>query len=167
MKIKIAAFMWRKCNKATLDSLLGFSSGQYHITLHSHDYKEFFKGLKPDKDTELGGFEITVPIEPFDGPDPIPKCNITVRYMGRDSRRKDWNIRSQRPETAYKLWRQGRGFLDRASVGENDYIVIARDINNNFHARWIRTDDFGALPELMKEAISAAIAGWRDINDKY
>lgn len=155
----IKAFLWRKCEKATLDTLNGISAGQYHIALSTEDFNDFFDGLPRINLTEKGGFDIKVPLQPFTGTDPIGAAEITVRYMGPKSARKDWNIPAQRPETAYELWRKGRGFLPESS-DFSDYIVIARDIDNCFHARWIRSADFNALPSIMKQAIQKNHTGW-------
>lgn len=163
MRKVLDAFLWRKCNAATLDSLMGVSRGQYHITLQAHDYVPFFRNLGQTNPTPRGGFEIIVPLQPFTGANPVKGTNITVRFMGSSSARRDWNIRSQRPETAYELWREGRGFANPATVGDQDYIIIARDTDNGFHARWLRTPDFRNIPIEMREHMNGSDAGWHSL----
>jgi len=157
---ELDAFLWRKCNQATLDTLLGVSEGQYHIALSRQDFSPFLRGLSQNKPTDKGGYEFNVPIQPFDGPGAVPLSEIVIRYMGPESGRKDWNIRAQRPGSAYELWRE-RGYVSRQSVGDNDFIIIARDINNGFHGRWIRSADFVALPEEMKMPMTKSEVGWQ------
>jgi hypothetical protein len=161
MRKELDGFLWRSCNRATLDTLLGVSSGQYHIALPKRDFSPFFRGLSAQNPTERGGFEFMVPIQPFSGSNPVEQRTIVVRYLGLESERKDWNIRAQRPDSAYELWRENRGFVSRQSVGDNDFIVIARDTDNGFHGRWIRSADFNALPEEMRKPMINSEAGWQ------
>lgn len=163
MKKKVSALLWRRCQKATLDTLLGESRGQYHIALPDRDYDKFFFNISPINRTSIGGFDIPVTLAPFLGPMAIPASQITFHYLGDESQRKDWNIQSQRPNTAYPLWRQGRGFLDREHVGDRDYIVIARDVDGMYHGRWLRSDVFLSLPETVRNVLKGSDAGWSNL----
>lgn len=163
MHKELDAFLWRSCNSATLDTLLGVSDGQYHIALPRRDFENFFRGLPRQNPTKKGGYEFTVQLQPFSGHDPVELTEIVVRHMGPESERKDWNIRAQRPESAYALWRQHRGFASRQSVSDKDFIVIARDTDNGFHGRWIRSADFNALPAVMKGLMNSSEAGWAEL----
>lgn len=160
MRKQLDAFLWRRCNQATLDTLLGVSDGQYDIRLLKRDYIPFFRGLTQTNPTKLNGFDIVLTIQPFNGSNPVQMGELVIRYMGPLSKRKDWNIRSQRPTTAYELWRDKRGFETRANVGQYDFIIIARDTDNDFHARWIRTEDFKSLPLKMQQHMTKVEAGW-------
>lgn len=160
MLVRVDAILWRRCNTATIDTLLGLSRGQYHITLQTHSYDEFFVGLAKHNPTDLGGHEYHVPIASFTGTSPVPERTLVVRYMGPRSARQDWNISAQRPDTAYELWRPDRGFIDRASAGDRDFLVIIRDGTQNFHARWIRSVDFPVLPPVIQEHMLRTAAGW-------
>lgn len=158
---KVHAILWVRCQKATFDTLHGHSRGQYHIALpDDEEIHDFFEGL-PQTSTDKGGYEIQVPIEAFDGTDPVPAQDLPVRYMGTESRRKDWNIRSQRPATAYPLWRPGRGVPDEYRKGWREYAVLARDENDAFHARWISSDAFRRLPSWVRAALESADSGAR------
>lgn len=159
----VNAFLWRQCNKATVDSLLGESRGQYDIRLGSGKYDAFFQGAQSQNQTQLGGYDYIINIHPFTGKNEVEAHSLTVRFMGPNSSRKDWYIRSQRPESAYELWRMGRGFSARSDVGDKDFIVIARDTDNDFHARWIRSADFDHLPDRMKEAMEKRDSGWQEL----
>lgn len=163
MKVPIDAFLWRNANTATVDTLIGESRGQYDIRLSSTDFTEFFKGLTQTNHTNLGGFEIAVPVAEFDGPMSAATQELIIRFMGKDSARKDWYIRAQRPDTAYDLWRHKRGFTSSNSVGPNDYLILARDIHKKYHARWIRSADFKDLPDRMKTNIKPNQAGWCEL----
>ncbi|WP_395770252.1 hypothetical protein [Arenimonas sp.] len=159
----VNAILWRKCNQATIDTLEGVSNGQYHIALQTHDYSRFFIGVEKKNNTGLGGYELDVPIEPFSGQNPVDALTLTFKYMGQTSARKDWNIPAQRPDTAYPLWRKGRGYSSRKTVGTHDYIVIARDTDGSFHARWVRSADFIAIPEKLRTLMLASDAGWSEV----
>ena len=163
MNKTISAFLWRNANTATVDSLIGESKGQYDIRLTSIDFIDFFKTLHQKNHTAHGGFEIVVPIESFDGLLKVDEKEVIIRFMGKKSARKDWYIRAQRPDTAYDLWREKRGFLSKKDVGNDDYIIIARDSDNKFHARWVRSHDFQDLPLIMRDNISKAAVGWCEI----
>ncbi len=160
MQKPIDAILWRRANRATLDTLLGQSRGQYHITLQTHEYTQFFKGISKKAPTSLGGFDLEIPIEPFTGANPVPTEVVVIRFMGDSSTRKDWNIPSQRPETAYPLWRPERAFRSVKDAGDLEYLVIARDVESGFHARWIRTDDFAFLPDTVQKLLKTHDAGW-------
>jgi hypothetical protein len=160
---QVDAFLWRRCNKATIDSLVGDSAGQYHITLSTGKFEGFFQGLTRENTTDRDGYDFIVPFESFTGKDPVAQQNLTIRYMGPKSARKDWNIPSQRPQSAYELWRLGRAFSSRSDVGDKDFIVIARDVDNGFHGRWIKSTDFEHLPDDMKRAMSESDVGWKKL----
>jgi hypothetical protein len=70
--------------------------------------------------------------------------------MGADSERRDWNIPSQRPETAYSLWRSGRGVQTQFDETRRDFVLLLRDTNDQFHARWIRDESFDQVPERLR-----------------
>ncbi len=159
----INAIFWRKCHQATLDTLEGVSTGQYHIALQTHDFSGFFQGVQKKNNTDLGGYELDVPIESFSGQGPVDALTLTFKFMGQKSARKDWNIPAQRPDTAYPLWRKGRGYVSAGAAIQNDYIIIARDTDGKFHARWIRGTDVSALPDKLRTMISTAEAGWGEV----
>jgi hypothetical protein len=160
MKVAVKALLWRICNQATFDSLHGQSRGQYDIRLTTNrKVGDFFSGLPQDEATALGGYTLHVPIAAFDGPDPVGAATLDVRYMGANSERKDWNIPSQRPETAYPLWRAGRGVPDAFESAAKDYVLLVRDVNDHFHARWLRGTNLASLPANVREAILAEPVG--------
>lgn len=146
-RIRLSAILWRRMNRATFDTLAGNSAGQYDIRLGSDEsIEEFLEGVDPQEHTELGGFTLAVPIEAFDGPNPIGPQTLHVRYMGRESARGDWNIPSQRPDTAYPLWRRGRGAPLQFQSSPHEFALLARDVHGHFHARWISEQNFNNLP---------------------
>ncbi|WP_250452749.1 hypothetical protein [Caballeronia sp. ATUFL_M2_KS44] len=158
----ISAILWRKCNQATFDSLNGTSRGQYDIRLTRRAFEGFFKGIPKTNPTKLGGFDLVVPIQPFTGTPSVPETEITVRYMGDDSQRKDWNIPSQRPDTAYALWAPGRGVDTTFDIGKRDYALIIRDVDGGFHARWIKDAEFEKLPGSVRALMTSAEVGWEE-----
>jgi hypothetical protein len=161
---QIEALLWRKVNKATYDTLVGISRGQYDIRLGSApDYESFFQGVVREGETDLGGFDLTVPIAPYRGSDPVPQSTITVRHMGPGSRRKDWYIRAQRPNTAYPLWRPGRGFPSeyQHSDADSPYVYIVRTVDGTFHARMASKNDLENFPEIVQRTFRSSDFGVR------
>jgi 5-methylcytosine-specific restriction protein B len=160
LQIRVNALLWRICNGATFDSLHGRSKGQYDIRLSTDPrIATFFDGLPHDEPTELGGYTLHVPIAAFTGPGAVPAMTLDVRYMGQTSQRKDWNIPAQRPETAYPLWRPGRGIPDTVAASAGDYVLLVRDTFGSFHARWLRGANLPLLPPRVREAILAEGVG--------
>ncbi len=120
----MAKLLWRKTNQATLDTLNGRSGGQYDIRLARGDeFAEFFSGLPLSELTEHGGYTLTVPISQAPQPLGVPAQSLRVRFMGPQSKRRDWNIPSQRPETAYPLWRPDSVGRDTEAV-DTDYVFF-------------------------------------------
>src|SRR5690349_7549922 len=143
-RIQVAAVLWRKMKDANFDTLSGLSRGQYDIRLGRDDLVEkFFDGIVQHNKTAIGGYELNVPVSAYTGENPVPATQLKVRFMGAGSERRDWNIPSQRPDTAYPLWRLSRGKRDRAA---ENYVVLVRDIAGNFHARWLDGPALLALP---------------------
>lgn len=163
MIVQVSAILWRKYNKATVDTLNDRSDGQFHIALPKRDYENFFIGVSKTNQTPRGGFNLEVPIEPFTGSDPVPAETLVVRSMGVDSKRGDWNIPSQRSNTAYPLWRPNRGTPTTFDESRSEFLLIARDVRGKFHARWIQHASFAGLPQTIQDILNSDNAGWRNI----
>ncbi|UJA21746.1 hypothetical protein HJD18_17035 [Thermoleophilia bacterium SCSIO 60948] len=143
--------LWRVAMKATLDSLRGLSPGQYHIALaRPPGIDEFFAGL-PQSPKDLAGYSVEVPLEPAGD---IPAQTILVYFNGWEASRKEWRIASQRPEEAYPLWRPGVGPTAETRPGD-DALVLIRDSNKRFHARWLNLSELGELPEGLRTAMKS------------
>ena len=157
--------LWRLVMEATIDTLRGRSRGQYDIRLGRPErLAEFFSGVPRTAITPLGGFTLTIPLESYGGPDPLPGETVHVRYMGELSRRRDWYIASQRPTTAYPLWRLGRG-LRNETEPNTDYVVVVRDPEERFHGRWIAPSDLARLPDSLRDKLRTADSGWDELSD--
>ena len=149
--IEIKAILWRRVLRATFDTLTGVSSGQYHIALTTApEIDAFFVGLPRRDPTEHGGYTVDVPIASFDGSEPVDATTLVIRYMGPESERKDWYIRAQRPDTAYPLWRAGRGVPATFRDQRRDFVLLLRDVHDQFHARWVADEHFDSLPEQLR-----------------
>jgi hypothetical protein len=152
--VPLKALLWRRVNNATFQTLNDLSPGQYDIRLTKNpDIAKFFSDLPTHAPTSLGGYTIDVSLEPFDGPDPVPATTLQVRFMGEDSERADWYIRSQRRETAYPLWRPTRGVPSTFNASRRDFVVLLRDTAGNFHARFIHEESFAKLPNDVQSAL--------------
>ena len=151
---KVFSILWRNYNKATYNTLTGVSKGQYDIRLGaSGKLLTLFGGLPTSNQTENGGYDISLPLEGyhFQGT-PVADQNITVRYMGPDSVRKDWNISSQRPGTAYPMW------IDPArmpgNVDTGSYVILIRTIDDKFYARVLLSAELPNTPAAFQKAVS-------------
>lgn len=165
-KKRLADILWRKVQNATVSTLIDQSPGQYDIRLGSSDHiAEFFTNVPRRDETSLGGFTLEVPIEAYDGADPVSRQNLRVRFMGTKSQRQDWNIPSQRVGTAYPLWRVGRGLPAGTTTAPAPphYIILARDVEGKFHARWLTAQDVELLPEILKQQVKATALGVFDV----
>lgn len=154
--------LWRSVLQATIDTLLGRSKGQYHITLNRPSgIQDFFAGL-PRAATDRGGYNVQVPLAAAFEPVATPATSFTVAYIGPKSSRRDWRITSQRPDTAYPLWRSGVGLLDTTRAGD-DFIVLVRDTMRQYHARWLRRSDLDSLPVSLIASLGQGTAGIIDL----
>jgi len=151
--------LWRRVLSATIDTLRGVSRGQYDIRLgRPEGVESFFAGLPRLHQTSLGGYDLAVPVAAADRPIPVQASTIMVAYIGADSARADWRIPSQRPDTAYPLWREGAG-LSANTLPGTDFIVLVRNLDGAFHARWLRAGDVGALPHSVTAPMRSGNAG--------
>jgi 5-methylcytosine-specific restriction enzyme B len=167
-KKNVSAILWRRVNEATVDTLNGTSKGQYDIRLNRpSDLASFFTDVAKRAETNLGGFTLDVPVEAFEGANPVPAQNLIVRYMGDKSARRDWNIPSQRPATAYPLWREGRGLPrnTRRPPSPPHYVILARDTDGKFHARWLTSESFAKLPPEIKKMAQQEEVGVYSVPD--
>src|SRR3954463_9839310 len=164
-----ARLLWRKVLEATIDTLEGRSRGQYDIRLaRPNGIEGVFAGLPRSPETALGGYEVAgppaavsavaVPLGPGSARIPVPEPPLPVAYIGPESRRADWRVPSQRPDSAYPLWRRGVG-LRPGTPPDQDYVVLVRDPENRFHARWLRGPELAALPGTLASRLEQGTAG--------
>ncbi len=156
----VKAVLWRRVLKATIDTLIGEAKTQYDIRLTADaQIAPFFDGVAQVAGGN-GGYTIHAPIAAFDGPNPVPPTTLEVHYMGSQSARKDWNLPSQRPTTAYPLWRPGRAFPKGSPPSDGtDTIILIRDDQNQFHARWLAPAGIAALPDPIRTLVNKDQAG--------
>ncbi len=113
----------------------------------------------------MGGFEVDLPIFAMDGPRPVSATTLSLAFIGDQSKRRDWRIPSQRPDTAYALWRKGRGCPDVADTANVDaFLLIARDDQGDFHARWLAGEDLELVPPVVAERIRGQDVAVVDLN---
>jgi hypothetical protein len=170
-----AELLWRKVLEATIDTLEGRSRGQYDIRLaRPEGIERFFSGLPRTPETPLGGYDVTVPLAAASTPIPVPETPLSVAYIGPKSQRVDWRIPSQRPDSAYPLWRRGVGLLPGTPSGQ-DYVVLLRDPEGRFHARWLRGTGLATLPQTLVARLEKGTAGverlstleWEAVRDLF
>ncbi|MCM1175193.1 MAG: AAA family ATPase [Blautia sp.] len=153
--VYVHSVLWRNFNQATIDTLSGKSAGQYDIRLGAKSgYTDFFEGVPHKNLTSLGGYELKIKLEEVIDSSEQVVCEekeLTVRYMGGKSTRKDWNIPSQRPETAYPMWIQSGRYPGKKD--EKSYILLIRSTAGKFYGRILLSDEVNTLPDVLKDAI--------------
>jgi hypothetical protein len=168
-KKKIEAVLWREYATSTSDCLWGERNNQYYIELREGDYEKFF-GNKAQRSTDAEGNEaFVITLAPFDGMPPVEKTEITFTRL-RDglARAGKWRINAQHLDQAYPLWQRDRGPLEKFMVMDAEdkrrtFLLITRDVDQCFHARWIRSEDFEKLPSRIKELLRDKSAGWSEL----
>ena len=153
--LRVVAVFWRYINIASHRTLHGGYTGQYHITVPKAQDEAIHAliGELPTYDhTDQGGFSKDIPIGRFDGRPPLPPQNLKIRYMGEHSQRADWNFPAQ-ATNPYPLWAPGRGVSDAFDPQHREYLMVIKDVEGNFHARWQRGTD--NLPHPIREFIEA------------
>lgn len=156
-KIPIDAILWRKVTDTNYNTLDGTAKGEYDIRLGRDDLVDgFFAGLTRANPTSLGGFTLEIDLAPLESTDPVPQSKLRIRHMGAKSERQDWYIASQRPTTAYPLWRLPRVAPDRTQV---NYIIIARGVDGSYHGRWLKPKAFARLPSSLQGRLRSATFG--------
>lgn len=151
----VPQMLWRRVLQATIDTLDGESRGQYDIRLaRPNGIAGFFDGLAQTPNGK-GGYSVKVLLEPAPGVGPE---SVEVAYIGPQSARNDWRITSQRPNTAYPLWRKGTGLLPTTSAGD-DFVLLLRDPVLKYHARWLRKAERPRLPMRVASELAKGNAG--------
>jgi hypothetical protein len=146
--------LWRRANKATLDTLRGNSPGQYDIRLgKKQEVRRFFEGFPQIRDHK--GLRTDIWTQPALLPnrgEATPPYKLEIRWMSETSKRGDLYIRSQRPDTAHPLWRPGVGPSNRTRR-ETDYAVLLRTRDDRFFAGWLRKAQLRSLPQALRERL--------------
>lgn len=167
-RIPVSAVVWKKATETNFKALNGELRGEFDFRLgRDARITEFFSSLPKQAPTELGGFDQLVPVEPFTGPNPVPDRTIKLHNMGPSAGRSNDNyFASQQPSRTYDLWRKGRSFQDGDTYSEveGDRVVVVRDINGGFHARWLRRDDITSLPQPIRDAVEKEERGVLEID---
>ncbi len=134
-----ARLLWRLANQSTLDTLRDKSPGQYDIRLgRSTAVAEFFSDLPRIVDHKGFKIELTTERLPLVDKEEIPPYELVVRRMSEKSKRSaEWYIRAQRSDSAYPLWRPGRG-PEKHLKPDRDHVLLIRTGNDLFYAGWLR-----------------------------
>lgn len=151
----VHSILWRNYNQATVDTLKGESRGQYDIRLGAKSgLADFFENIPRKNLTDLGGYDVNIRLEEVRDESGNVVCEekiLNVRFMGENSKRKDWNIPSQRPETAYPMWIQQGRFP--GEIDEKSYILLIRSTTGKFYGRVLLSDEVSLLPSELKNAV--------------
>ena len=150
--LEIKSILWRKLNRATLNTLRDLSGGQYHITLGTLKLDEFFDVYIPQQPTATQGYQYKIKLEAYISENPdesVGERELTIKYMGPLSSRKDWNIPAQRIKTAYPLWSVSRRVPKEGELNKS-FLCIIRTKDDKYHGRLILEDEFENLPEILK-----------------
>jgi hypothetical protein len=163
---RIDAILWRSYMTSTSDALWGKRSNQYYIDLPASDYEKFFAGHAEQSTDEEKNATFRIWLEPFEGEPLVARHQIEFEKKREGvARAGSWNINGQHSDSAYPLWKSGRGpskpFQEMGpEEKKRNFIVIARDVEGGFHGRWIRAEDFDGLPNCIKVLLEQKTAGW-------
>ena len=159
MRVPVEAVLFVSINRISWRAMNGQEKGQYDLRIAAKsEIGAFFESVPTTETTDLGGWLRNVPIQAFDGPEPVPARTVPLRYGGPQSGRKDYYFPSQKAggDRAYPLWSPVRvtGAVGRPYEEiEGALALIVRDIHGGFHARWVPADKVGDLPEALQERI--------------
>lgn len=161
MKIPVKAVLFRVLTATNWSTLTGNQRGQYDLRLTSDpDFGTFFD---VPGDPAVGTWPRDIEIQPFDGSDPIPARVIPYDYYGAAGARGDYRFPKQKYNlpSAYPLWNPERvATLTTAfSQIEGATVIVVRDVNDNFHARWLSAEAVERLPEPLRSRIKNKKAG--------
>ena len=166
---QINAILWRSYLTSTSDALFGIKKSQYYIEMPvgGGDYLQFINGAGKTFVDDNGNNCVTFPVVEVEG-GICEQREMTFKVLREDAARAgNMNIEDQSPANAYPLWSAGRGPLAVYEKAINDaapqYAVIFRDVDNCFHARWIRHEDFQSLPENVTKLLQTKPAGWESL----
>jgi hypothetical protein len=159
--IQIEAILWRKYKSATSTALFGLSASQYYIELPSTggDYLGFVGEAGATFTDPQGNTSVKFSIAELDE-GVCGEYEMTITLLAPDKARAgNSRIENQSPSNAYPLWQKERGPLapyDHAiDEPSPQYAIVVRDVEKRFHARWLRNEDFLALPLRIQEIIQA------------
>lgn len=165
MRVPVTSVLFKRVTRSNARALARLERGEYDFRLGSKEsLREFFSGIAvtAGSETTRGGWDKTVEFEPFTGSRPVPARTTRLHYMGPSGARSNDLYFAAQATGAYDLWRPGRAFptstAPEALVG--DALIIARDVNDRYHARWIRAKDFSALPSGLRTALDDGTGVW-------
>ncbi len=158
MKIPVHSVLFKRLTDINWRALTGQEKGQYDLRLGTNPpFGQFFEPIPSQDPTPIGGWSRIVAFEPFTGPNPLPAATITFRYMGADSARKDFYFASQKHDLdeSYPLWRPGRTAPLEAPFAEIEgaVVLVVRDIEDRYHARWLTAEAVNRLPPALRSRI--------------
>ncbi len=160
MKIPISAILFKRITDINWRALSGRERGQYDLRLGTDgEFGEFFANVPATEPTNLGGWTRRVTFQALDGSTPVPPHEIAFRFMGPESQRKDYYFASQKYDLAeaYPLWRAGHTAPLDAEFADIDgsAALVARDVNGQYHARWLVPEEVERLPEDLRTRIQS------------
>jgi 5-methylcytosine-specific restriction enzyme B len=148
MNVPVKEVMFRKIQTSNANALLGNNRGEYDLRIgRSDEVVDFLRDLPEEAPTDLGGWTKRLAIQPFEGINPVPEEELSVSYIGDQSQRKD--LRFPRLTTRpYPLWAPSRTYPHGANVAdlEGDVVLVIKDSDDCFHARWVRKSEIARLP---------------------
>jgi hypothetical protein len=170
MSIKrIEAILWRSYLNATSTAIWGQSTSQYYFELPPSDYENFLSNQAVESKDSKGNDLFALPLAPFEGTPSLPETTVNFRKLRPGVERANyWYVDRIYNDQAYPLWSKNRGPTQPFDALPNEersknFIVIVRDEEKMFHARWIRGADFHSLPSQIRELLASKGAGWSQL----
>ncbi len=160
--VRLQSVLWRKINDSSYQALDGSFRGQYEIRLNKtadEGISDFLRDV-PEQPTDTGGVTKRVPLSAFEGDPNVGPFTLDITKRGPDSERRDWNIVRQQPGRGYPLWQLSRlGNPSKDSVVDKCYVIIGKDTDGHYHARWLNADDVASLPSELRNALLTSDVG--------
>lgn len=161
MKVPVKEVMFRRIQTSSARAFLGINKGEYHLTIGtSAEVLNFLRDLPEEDPTDLGGWTKRIAIQPFDGRDPVPGAELSIAYVGDRSQRQDLRFPRQTTQP-YPLWAPARTYPQGATVAdlEGAAVLVIKDAEDRFHARWVRKDEMVRLPAALAARIANESVG--------
>lgn len=156
MRVHVHSILFRRLQNSNAEAFLGGNRGEYDLRYGKLPaIATFTADLPAELPTTLGGWTKQLPIEPLDGPDPVPAKNLRLRYMGPGGARADDTYIASQSSDPYPLWKPDRARPGATVAADlvGDVALVIKDVRGHLHARWILREDLPDLPDGLRQAI--------------
>lgn len=158
MKLAVQSVLFRKLTNSNADMFLGNNRGEYDLRFgRLAEIQDFTDSIAEEDPTALGGWTKRIPVQPFDGAPPAPATNLRLRFMGPSGARSNDTYIASQSNDPYPLWSPARVRPGASTAADlvGDVALLVKDVDDGFHARYVRREDLPGLPAALQASISA------------